>query len=46
MGNHDLGGEIFDRTGSYELTLILSAIMALIAVLCTILIKEKRHEVR
>ena len=41
-----LGGEIFDRTGSYELAFILSAIMALVAVLCTILIKEKRHEVR
>jgi MFS family permease len=40
-----LGGEIFDRTGSYELAFILSAIMALVAVLCTILIKEKRHEV-
>jgi len=41
-----LGGEIFDRTGSYELAFILSAIMALVAVLCTILIKEKRHKVR
>jgi MFS family permease len=39
-----LGGEIFDRTGSYELAFILSAIMALVAVLCTVLIKEKRHE--
>ena len=39
-----LGGEIFDRTGSYELAFVLSAIMALVAVLCTILIKEKRHE--
>jgi predicted MFS family arabinose efflux permease len=44
MGNHDLGGEIFDRTGSYELAFILSALMALVAVLCTVLIKEKRHE--
>jgi len=39
-----LGGEIFDRTGSYELAFILSAIMALVAVLCTVLIKEKRYE--
>ena len=41
-----LVGEIFDRTGSYEVAFILSAIMALVAVLCTILIKEKRHELR
>jgi MFS family permease len=39
-----LGGEIFDRTGSYELAFILSALMALVAVLCTVLIKEKKHE--
>jgi len=39
-----LGGEIFDRTGGYEPAFILSAVMAVAAVLCTILIKEKRHE--
>ena len=39
-----LGGEIFDRTGSYEPAFILSAAMAVVAVLCTVLIKEKRHE--
>jgi MFS family permease len=39
-----LGGEIFDRTGSYDLAFILSALMALVAVLCTVLIKEKKHE--
>jgi MFS family permease len=38
-------GEIFDRTGSYSMVFILSAIMAFVAVLCTLLIKEKRHQV-
>lgn len=38
-------GEIFDWTGSYRLTFILSAVMALIAGICTVLIKEKRHRV-
>jgi MFS family permease len=39
-----MGGVIFDKTGSYRLTFILSAIMALIAFTSTILIKEKRHQ--
>lgn len=38
-----LAGEIFDRTGSYRLTFILSAIAALLAVCCTLFLKEKRH---
>jgi len=40
-----IAGEVFDRTGSYHLIFILSAIMVLIAALCTVLIKERRHQV-
>lgn len=40
-----MGGLIFDRTGSYGLAFILSAMMALVAVLSTILITERRHQV-
>jgi predicted MFS family arabinose efflux permease len=40
-----IAGEIFDRTGSYNMAFTLSAIMAFIAVLCTVFIKEKRHYV-
>lgn len=40
-----MGGVIFDQTGSYRLAFILSAIMALVAVLSGILIKERRHQV-
>jgi MFS family permease len=40
-----LGGAIFDHTGSYRLAFILSAIMALIAVLSTLLIMERKHGV-
>jgi cyanate permease len=36
-------GLIFDRTGSYQLAFVLSAIMAMTAVLCAIFIVEKRH---
>jgi MFS family permease len=39
-----MGGLIFDQTGSYHLAFILSAIMALVAVLSSILIIEKRHQ--
>ncbi|NQT56524.1 MAG: MFS transporter [Desulfobacteraceae bacterium] len=39
-----VGGLIFDKTGSYRLVFILSAIMALMAVFCSILIREKRHK--
>ena len=38
-----MGGVIFDRTGSYWLAFVLSALMALIAVFCTMAIKEKRY---
>jgi sugar phosphate permease len=36
-------GLIFDRTGSYQLAFGLSAIIALIAGVCSIFIVEKRH---
>jgi MFS family permease len=38
-----MGGEIFDRTGSYQLVFIISAALALAAVLFTLVIKEKKH---
>ena len=37
------GGVIFDETGSYKLTFILSAFMALAAILSSTLIRERRH---
>ena len=37
-----LGGVIFDRTGSYQLAFVLSAIMAFVAVVCTFALREKR----
>ena len=40
------GGVIFDRTGSYHLAFFISMLSALIAVLCAIFIKEKRHTLR
>ncbi|UCE56704.1 MAG: MFS transporter [Desulfobacterales bacterium] len=38
-----MGGLVFDRTGSYQMIFICSAILALIAFICTMFIKEKRH---
>lgn len=38
-----VGGLLFDRTGSYRLAFIISAIMALAALFGSLLIKEKRH---
>lgn len=38
-----MGGFIFDRTGSYQLAFIVSALMALVALFSCVLIKEKRH---
>jgi MFS family permease len=40
-----MGGLVFDWTGSYRPIFILSAILALIAFLCSIFIKEKRHHI-
>ena len=38
-----LGGLILDQTGSYRLAFICSAVLALMAIVCCILIREKRH---
>lgn len=40
-----MGGWLFDRTGGYEISLYLSALMALLAFILSFLIKEKRHNV-
>ena len=39
------GGLIFDHTGNYRLAFSISAVMALVAFLCSILIKDKRQHV-
>jgi predicted MFS family arabinose efflux permease len=39
-----MGGLIFDQTGSYRLAFVLSAMMALVAFVSSILIIEKRHQ--
>lgn len=38
-----LGGVVFDQTGSYDLALIISVGLAVVAVVCTLLIRERRH---
>jgi MFS family permease len=38
-----LAGVIFDKTGSYQLVFILSAIMAFTAVIAMLLVKERRY---
>ena len=38
-----VGGWSFDRTGDYGLAFVLSAVMAIAAVLCSLFIKEKRY---
>lgn len=38
-----LGGVLFDRDGDYDLALLISAGMAFVALLGTILIRERRH---
>ena len=40
-----LGGVIYDRLGSYDLALLISAGMAALALGCTLLIREERHAV-
>jgi MFS family permease len=38
-----IGGVIFDRTGNYDLALIISAAMSAVALVCTLFIREQRH---
>lgn len=38
-----VGGMLFDSSGDYRLAFLLSVVTSAIAILCTILIKEKRH---
>jgi predicted MFS family arabinose efflux permease len=40
-----LGGVIFDRTGDYDLALLVSAGLAVLALACTLFIREERHHV-
>ncbi len=39
-----IGGVVFDKTGDYDVALIISAVLSGVAVLCTLLIREHRHE--
>lgn len=38
-----LGGVVFDRTGGYDLAFIVSAGLAVVATICSLLIRERRH---
>jgi MFS family permease len=38
-----LGGVLFDRSGNYDLALVVSAVMSGVALICTLFIREKRH---
>jgi cyanate permease len=38
-----VGGWVFDQTGSYRLAFILSAVISLIAAVCTLLVSERRQ---
>ena len=38
-----IGGLWFDKTGSYQFIFIYSALLAVIAAICTLAIKEKKH---
>jgi MFS family permease len=38
-----VSGVIFDQTGSYDVALMISAGMAALALVCTLLIREERH---
>jgi MFS family permease len=41
-----IGGVIFDRTGNYDLALIISAALSVVALVCTLFIREERHRRR
>jgi len=38
-----MGGLLFDKTGSYQIIFVLSASLAVIALISALLLKEKRH---
>jgi MFS family permease len=38
-----MGGLLFDQTGSYQIIFIFSAVLAVIATICTMAIQEKKH---
>lgn len=38
-----VGGVTFDQTGSYQLAFLISAVMALIAFICCLCLREQRH---
>jgi OFA family oxalate/formate antiporter-like MFS transporter len=38
-----MAGVIYDKTGSYQLAFIISGVAAVVAVLCSLLIVERRH---
>jgi sugar phosphate permease len=41
-----MGGVLFDRTGNYQIIFVLSAGMAVIAMISTLMLKEERHVIR
>jgi nitrate/nitrite transporter NarK len=41
-----MGGLLFDTTGSYQIIFVISAVLAVIATICTMSLKEKRHLIR
>jgi hypothetical protein len=38
-----MGGLTFDKTGSYQIIFIISTVLAAIAAICAMALKEKRH---
>lgn len=38
-----MGGVVYDRTGDYDLALLISAAATAVALMCTFLIREERH---
>jgi MFS family permease len=41
-----MGGLLFDKTGSYQIILAVSAVLVAIATICSMALKEKRHLIR
>ncbi|MCK4984781.1 MAG: MFS transporter, partial [Desulfobacterales bacterium] len=41
-----MGGLLFDKTGSYQIIFVISAVLTVIATICTMALKEKRHLIR